>query len=181
MARPARPRRPAFTLIEVLAVLAVMIIVAAVLIPSLAGFRGDTRQRAAADVIRAELASARARAKDEGRPYRVALHESRTRIRRAPDDTNFSSAAASSTPGGSAMAVDYTFEHVTAELVSEADAPVPDAIDGWVTLANVQPDGSCLQSAALVAVKQDEEGGVYLRLRGLTCTLRTVPKPAGAR
>ncbi|MBY0457180.1 MAG: type II secretion system GspH family protein, partial [Gemmataceae bacterium] len=68
MSRAARPRR-AFTLVEVLAVLAVMILLAAVLLPGIGAFRGDNRQRAAADAVRSELAHARALAREEGRPH----------------------------------------------------------------------------------------------------------------
>jgi prepilin-type N-terminal cleavage/methylation domain-containing protein len=176
----ASPARRGFSLFELMIVMAIIVLLAAIVLPSVGAFRGDTRQRAAADLIRGELAAARARAKEEGRPYRVALNDSHTRIRRAPDDSNFETAAAAPSPGGSAVAVDYPFDHVTAEVASEQDAPAPAPVGGWVTLASVQPDGTCRENSALVAIKEND-AGVYLRLRGLTASLRVVPKPASAR
>jgi type II secretory pathway pseudopilin PulG len=163
---------------ELMIVMAIIILLAAIILPSVGAFRGDSRQRAAADVIRTELATARARAKEEGRPYRVSLSSDRTRIRRAPDDPSFETAAASSEPGGSAVAVDYPFEHVTAEIVQDGNVPPPQENDGWVTLATVLADGTCRENSALIAIKENDEGAVYLRVRGLTATARIVPNPA---
>ncbi len=177
--------RRGFTLIELIAVMAVLIVLAAFVIPSLVGFRGDSRPRAAADALRGELAVARARAKEEGHPYRVAISQDGKRIRRAVDDDNFGSAAAASNPGGSNAAVDYAFDGVTASVVSEQDAQAPGAdTDGWITLASAQPDGTFRMTTGtdtiLVALK-DIDGGAELqvRVRGLT-GLATVVKTASA-
>ena len=93
-----RPPRRGFTLVEVIVVMAILILLAIIVLPSLGAFRGDTRSRAAGDVIRGELAVARARAKDEGKPYRVALSPDGRRLRRAPDAADFAQAPASDQP-----------------------------------------------------------------------------------
>jgi prepilin-type N-terminal cleavage/methylation domain-containing protein len=182
--RTPRAPRHGFTLFELLVVMALLILLAAIILPSVGAFRGDTRQRAGADVIRTELATARARAKEEGRPYRVALSQDRTRIRRAPDTIDFAQTQASEISGGSATAVDYPFEHVTAERVFENNASTSasgsdaaEPIDGWVTVATILPDGTCKEDTVLVVIKENEESPVYLRVRGLTCNARIVPNP----
>jgi prepilin-type N-terminal cleavage/methylation domain-containing protein len=174
----ARTRRPAFTLVELLAVIAILALLAAVLLPSIAAFRGDTRHRAAADAIRGELAAARARAMEEGRQYRVAISQDGKRLRRAPDSAEFAQAAAADGPSGAAAAVEYEFEHVTAEVVAEQDVPVG-AAEGWVTIASVQPDGTCREDTVLVAITEPNNGSLHLRVRGLTGSSRVVPNPAG--
>jgi type II secretion system protein H len=170
----ARPRH-GFTLFELIVVITLMLLLAAVLIPSLSSFRGDTRQRAAADTIRGELAVARARAMEEGKPYRVAIRDDGTRIRRAPDDANFEQAIASDSASGSASVVDYAFENVTATVVAEQDGTIPQALNGWVTVATVQPDGTCREDTALLVLKENDLPGLYIRVRGLTSSSRVVP------
>jgi prepilin-type N-terminal cleavage/methylation domain-containing protein len=176
--------RRGYTLIELIAVMAILILIAAVVLPSVAGFRGDSRPRAAADAIRGELAASRARAKEEGRPYRVALSQDGKRLRRAPDDDAFASAAAADSPGGAHAAVDYALEGVTASVAPEQDSqpPGPDG-DGWVTLASAQPDGTLRLTtgtdSVLVSVKEEGGGGaLYVRVRGLTGRVSVVANPS---
>jgi prepilin-type N-terminal cleavage/methylation domain-containing protein len=170
-----RRTRRAFTLAELLLVLAILVLLAAVLLPSLTAFRGDSRPRAAADALRGELAAARARAKEEGVPYRVALSQDGARVRRAPDTEFFAEAAAASEPGGASTAVDYAFEHVTASVVAEQGGVQPEPINGWYTVARVLPDGSCREDTVLVAIKDENGTTLYLRVRGVTGTTRIVP------
>lgn len=170
----ARPRRRGFTLFELIVVMALLVLLAAVVIPSLSAFRGDTRQRAAADVIRGELAVARARAMEEGKPYRVALSQDGTRIRRAPDGPDFDTVSAAGNASGSASAVDYPFDHVTAQVVAEQDGMAPATSGNWVTVATVQPDGSCREDTALIVISEEDRPGLHLRVRGLTGSSRVV-------
>jgi prepilin-type N-terminal cleavage/methylation domain-containing protein len=172
----ARTTRRGYTLFELIVVMTILLILAAVVLPSVGAFRGDSRQRAAADAIRGELAISRARAMEEGRPYRVAISEDKTRIRRAPDGTDFSTTTTIDRPDGSSTAVDYAFESVTAEVVPDANAVAPAPDNGWITIATVQPDGTCREDTALVAIKEDDRGALYLRVRGLTGGSRIVPK-----
>jgi prepilin-type N-terminal cleavage/methylation domain-containing protein len=175
----ARTSRRGYTLFELIVVLAVLVVLVTITIPALRSFRGDSRQRAAADAIRGEVALARARAKEEGRPYRIAVSDDGKRIRRAPDDDGFAQAAASDCPDGSA-AVDYPFDGVTASVVPEEDsAPASDG--NWTTLATVMPDGTCREVTTLVAIKEEDGTALHLRIRGVTAACRVVPGPAGAK
>ena len=174
-----RTRRRGYTLFELIAVMAVLVILAVIILPSVSAFRGDTRQRAAADVIRTELKIARARAKEEGRPYRVAISQDGTRIRRAPEADDFASVSAFDHAAGSAAAVDYPFEYAKAQVVAEQDATPPTSGDGWVTIATALPDGTCREVSVLVSLTEDDRGPIYLRIRGLTGSSRIVPAPNG--
>ncbi len=173
---PAAPhRRAGFTIFELMVVMALLILLAAVILPSVGAFRGDTRQRAGADTIRGEIVIARTRAMEENRPYRVAISQDGTRIRRAPDGLDFAQVSAFGHPDPAAVAVDYEFEHVTAEVVAEQTDMPPDSADGWVTVATVQPDGTCREDSALVVIKEDKNGSLKVRVRGLTGASRVVP------
>jgi prepilin-type N-terminal cleavage/methylation domain-containing protein len=175
MAVSARPRRPGFTLFELIVVMALLLLLAAIVIPSLGAFRGDTRQRAASDIIRGELAVARARAMEEGKPYRVALSSDGSRIRRAPDGPDFEQMSAFDSPSGSAIAVDYPFDHVTAQVITEQDGMAPTENAGWVTIATVMPDGSCREETSLILITEEGRPGLHVRIRGLTGSSRVVP------
>lgn len=171
----ARSRRRGFTLFELIVVMALLLLLAAVVIPSLGAFRGDTRMRAAADVIRGELAVARARAMEEGRPYRIALSADGARIRRAPDGPDFEQVSGLDHASGSSPAVDYPLDQVTAQVVAEQDGMTPPTANGWVTIATVQPDGTCREDTALIVIKEEDRAGFYVRVRGLTSSSRVVP------
>lgn len=166
--------RTGFTLFEIVVVIVLLMLLAAVILPSVGAFRGDTRQRAGADQIRGELASARGRAMEEGRPYRIAINDTGTRLRRAPDGPDFGSTGAFGHPDPFAIAVEYEFEHVTAEVVTDLQQTRPAESDGWVTIAVVQPDGTCRDDTALVLIKEENNGTTRLRIRGLTGSSRVI-------
>lgn len=170
----ARTARRGYTLFELIVVMTILVILAAVVLPSIGAFRGDSRQRAAADAIRGELAVARARAMEEGRPYRIALSRDGARLRRGPDGADFAQQTAADSAGGSSAAVDYPLDQVTATVVG-ADGDAPEATDGWVTVVTVLPDGTCREDTALVAVKDGDQAPLYVRVRGLTAASRLVP------
>src|SRR5579883_1973538 len=178
MIRPTYRR--GYTLFELIVVMAILLLLAAIILPSIGAFRGDTRQRAAADVVRGELAIARARAKAENQPYRIAISQDGTRLRRAPDSTNFAQANADSSSSSSASAIDYPFDHITAAVVTEGNNPPPVANDGWVTLATVQPDGTCLDDGTVVSLTDADGAAMYLHIRGLTASSRVIPNPKTA-
>ncbi len=160
---------------EVVVVMAILLILAAVVIPSVSAIRGDTRQRAAADAIRGELATARSRAREEARPYRVAISEDGRRIRREPDGAEFGSTPAAEGATASATAVEYAFEDVTAEVVGGSSDPMSGS--GWVTVAVLLPDGTCRDDNVLVNVKEDGRGSLQVHVRGLTGSSRVVTTP----
>lgn len=176
--RVRAPLAAGFTLVEVLLVLALLVMLAAVILPSIGTFRGDTYQRGAADVVRSELAAARGHAMETGVPYRLAVKVDGTRMRRAPDGPEFATVAASSEPSGAAKAVDYAFERVTVKRYSEQGSE-PEADGEWVTFAIVMPDGTCREDAVLLAIREGEGGTMYTRVRGVTGSSRVLPPGTG--
>ncbi len=170
----ARHHRRGFTVFELVVVIALLLLLAALLMPSLTAFRGDSRQRGAADSIRAELSVARSRAMEEGRPYRVAVSKDKLRIRRAPDTAEFATAGAFGQPDSAAQVVDYAFEGVTAEVIAEQAGTEVAESEGWVTIAIVQPDGTCRDDYATVVISEEGNGAMYVRVRGVTGASRVV-------
>ncbi|VTR91831.1 tfp pilus assembly protein : Uncharacterized protein OS=Pirellula staleyi (strain ATCC 27377 / DSM 6068 / ICPB 4128) GN=Psta_3670 PE=4 SV=1: N_methyl [Gemmata massiliana] len=168
--------RRGFTLVEVVVVMAILILLAAVVLPSIGVFRGDSRPRAAADVIRSELAAARGRAMIEGRPYRIAIGSNGDRIRRAPDGADFAEATAFDRTDGNAATVEYAFENAAAELLSSPSV-ASDSDGTWTTIAVVLPNGTCLDDNMVVGVRDKEKNDAPLRvqIRGLTSTSRVLP------
>lgn len=174
MKRP-HPRR-GYTLFEMVVVLAILLLLAAVVLPSIGVFEGDTRQRAGADTVRAELAHARARAREESKPYRVAISDDGRRLRREADGPEFGSAGGENSSTGSAATVEIEFERVTAE-VQTLDGSAAAADNGWVTVATVLPDGTCREDGMLVVFKEGDKSPLYVQVRGLTGASRVVPNP----
>jgi prepilin-type N-terminal cleavage/methylation domain-containing protein len=171
--------RGGYTLMEVIVVMAILVLLAVIVLPSVFAFRGDTRPRAAADMIRAELASARARASEDGVPYRIAITQDGKRIRRAPDNEEFATATAVDHPSPGAKVVEYAFEYSSAKVVAETDAGAPAENDGYTTIATVLPGGSCREDNVIIAVTDDDGATLHIRVRGLTGSSRVVPNPNG--
>ncbi len=57
-----RPTRPGYTVLELCVVIALLVILGAAIIPGIPGIAGNVRQKAAADLVRARMADARAKA-----------------------------------------------------------------------------------------------------------------------
>jgi len=177
-------RNTGYTLIELLVVLAILILLAVLIMPTTSSLSGATRQKAAADAIRGELAAARAWAMEDGEPYRVALSADGTRMRRAPEGT-FAEAAVIHDGSVGARSVEYTFEHATAEIEASADQQAPTATDGWLTIAVILPDGTCRDDGSgamnlIVAVREIYETGtksapLRVAIRGITGSSRVLP------
>ena len=82
-------RRRGFTLLEVTLVLAVIVLLAAMAYPSIEAMYASVRLTAAADQVRAAWADARAKAIEDGQPYRFAVMPQGGRYRIAPDGGEF--------------------------------------------------------------------------------------------
>jgi prepilin-type N-terminal cleavage/methylation domain-containing protein len=85
--RPAR--RAGVTLLEMLLVLALLVIIASIAVPSFQGYSPYFKTTAAVDQVRGRWNDARAKAIEQGRPYRFAIKPGDTGFRIAPDDPEF--------------------------------------------------------------------------------------------
>jgi prepilin-type N-terminal cleavage/methylation domain-containing protein len=109
-------RRSGFTLIEVVLVMALLVILGAVVIPSIAGMKGNADQKAAADVVRGVLADGQGLAAQSSVPYRLAIQQDGTRLRLAPDGPDFATAAAADHTGHSVTVLDLKIQKATLSL-----------------------------------------------------------------
>jgi prepilin-type N-terminal cleavage/methylation domain-containing protein len=90
-----RPRR-AYTLLELVIVCALLAIAAAVAAPTVSALYNQHRLGVASDAVREAWARARARAIEDGRPYRFSVVPGTGRFRVAPDSPDFWNGSASS-------------------------------------------------------------------------------------
>lgn len=170
--------RPGYTLLEMAAVLAVLLILGAVLGPSFSGFYGNTKQRAAADIIRTRLAEARAKAMERGTPFRVAINSDKTRIRVAPDTAEFASGTADDPPAFESTVTEDKFDEATVELTAEEGDDRANDSGGWLTVVTMKADGSCKEARPVtLIVKQADFAPIQIQVRGLTGQARTITGP----
>src|SRR5438105_14721693 len=134
--------RRGFTLLEVTLVMAVIVLLAAMAYPSLEAMYADIRLTAAADQIRAAWADARARAIEDGQPYRFAVLPQDGRYRVAPD-SDFQ-ADGGGAPVGDSELPPLVIEDSLPKGVRFADDGLAGEGDagGWTTLGKFQPDGT---------------------------------------
>jgi Tfp pilus assembly protein FimT len=81
--------RSAYTLFEMLLVCAIILVLAALVAPSMMGLQGSYKVTGAVDSVRSAWAEARARAIDEGRPYRFSVEPQGSSYRVAPDHPDY--------------------------------------------------------------------------------------------
>lgn len=171
------PRR-AYTLFELIVILALLIILGVAIVPTLSGYYGNTRQRAAADAIRARLSDARARAMEEGVPYRVSIHQDKTRVRMAPDTDEFIGAPPDDPPAFNSKVIETKLDPATAELSLEGGTEVVADAAGWITVAVFKPSGDCKDDrGALVIVRERDFRPILIQVRGVTGNTVVVPGP----
>ena len=172
-----RHARRGFTLLEILVVLALFLILGTIVIPSISGVYGNTRQKVAADVLRARLSDARALAMETGVPYRIAISGDNTKIRVAPDGLEFASMSASTQASAQAKAIETTLEKATAEREIDPDEPPAAAdSDGWQTIATFLPDGTCKEDIVTVRLLEGQFPPLRIQVRGVTGGSRTLPQ-----
>lgn len=180
--RTASPRS-GITLIELLVVLAIIVLLAAVTLPTLSGLKGNVEQQAAADQFRARIADARGLAMQEAVPYRLALSSDGTKIRVAPDTSEFSLLACSDEASGTAKAIETTLTKATVELEAATDDGESAIEDDWITVATFLPNGTCREATAVVRVNELGFPPIRIQLRGLTATSLVIraDSPMGGR
>ncbi|MFO0825803.1 MAG: prepilin-type N-terminal cleavage/methylation domain-containing protein [Gemmataceae bacterium] len=166
--------RSGFTLLEMVAVLAVLLIIGAVAVPTMSGYFGNTKQRAAADIVQTRLSEARAKAMERGIPFRVAINTDKTRIRVAPDSTDFSSSPADDPPSYDSLVTEDKLDEATIELTQEEGDDRATDSAGWLTVVTMRGDGSCKEArSAVIVVKQASFAPIQIQVRGLTGQTRT--------
>jgi prepilin-type N-terminal cleavage/methylation domain-containing protein len=188
-----RPRQ-AFTLFELLLVLALLTVLAAVAYPSLDAMYGNFRVTAAADMVRAAWAQARAHAMNDGYAYRFSVVPGRGNYRVAPDVADFWGGN-----GAPASALDpdnppFVYEDVLPRSVrfrtakggvetdlaggGDSSSPVGSVDPGsWTTIATFLPDGTAREDVELVFQARGARA-LALKLRGLTGVVTTRPLAA---
>lgn len=80
--------RRGYTLFELLLVLALMVIVATIAFPVVDSLLTPNRLEAASDLLQAKWAEVRARALDEGRPFRCEFDPQANLLKTGPDDAS---------------------------------------------------------------------------------------------
>jgi Tfp pilus assembly protein FimT len=164
------------TLIEVLAILAIIVVIGAVAFPSLLTMAGNTKQKAAADLVKSRIADARGRAIGDAKQYRLAMQGDGTRIRLAPDGPDFPNV----TGGEGSFVTEDTFDKATASLDRNmADDMMSSDGSGWNTIATFLPDGTCRESNVTVLVHEEGFPDIHIYLRGLTGVTKTTNANGG--
>lgn len=178
-----RTARHAYTLLELIVVLAVILILGAAVTMTIDGYHSNTRQKAAADGIRARLADARAKAMEQGTWYRLAISTDGRRIRLAPDGPDFASLPADNPPSFESRVVEDQFaEGVTAEVIDISDDQAQLDSGGWRTIATVGPEGICKEDGALVRVREKNFTPIEIRIRGVIGSARILrPQDEGGQ
>jgi hypothetical protein len=158
-------------------VLVLLIILGAVIIPSLAGYYGNTKQRAATDLFRTRLAEARAKAMERGIPFRVAIMKNTNSVRVAPDGDTFDTMQPDDPPGPDSQATEDKFDSevsfdVFLDPTDDRNTPSP---GGWTTITTMKANGDSKESLpANVVFKQNNYSPIQIQVRGLTGQARTL-------
>ncbi len=175
-------KRRAATLFELMLVLAILVIVAGLAIPSLGSMSGHYKLTGAVDVVRSSWAEARARAIDEGRPYRFSIQPDGRAFRIAPDQDDYWSGQGgpSEDPNGKGLIRERSLPRGVRFAVGEGNAAPassePDRFDfddepvkggNWTTTVVFLPDGTARED---VRIRFEVNGSkpIILQLRGLT-------------
>jgi type II secretory pathway pseudopilin PulG len=180
-------RRSGSTLIEIILVMTILVIISAMSIPSLQSMYGSYKLNGGVDAVRSAWADARARAIEEGRPYRFSVEQDGSSYRVAPnqddywvggnngpdDDPNGKGLILEkSLPSGVRFAVNgepsnpSTVEEPTKDTLEEK----PVTTSNWTTAVIFEPDGTSKHD---VGVQFSVRGckATTLQLRGMTGTV----------
>jgi Tfp pilus assembly protein FimT len=169
--------RGGYTLIELVVILVVLIVLGAALIPTLSGFYSNTHQKVAADLILSRIVEARAKAMEQGVWYRLAVNQSGTTIRLAPDGPDFSTLTPDNPPSLNSKTVEDKLEKVTAvQELEPNDTRTPD--NDWLTIITVGPEGITKEQLnSSVFVKEAKFEPIVVQIRGMIGSVAIVPPP----
>ena len=185
-----RAPRPAYTLFELMLVLVLLILLAAIAYPSLDSLLATFRMNAAADMVRANWADARAYAMNEGQPYRFAIIPNKGNFRVAPDNPDYwsnNTPPSAPDPNNPPLVVDDSLPKgvrfstpdslSTSFLNSGGDSSLPvGTVDpnSWTTIVTFLPDGTTKDDVEIIFTG----GGVRpldIKLRALTGAVTVQP------
>jgi type II secretion system protein H len=164
--------RRGFTLLEVLLVVAVMVIMAAMAYPSIEAMYGDVRLSAAGDQIRGRWADARAKAIEEGRPYRFATQPD-GQYKIAPDTSEFWSGSGDTTETDSndtdspSLVVEESLPQGIKFSDESSNSSESTDSGPWQTALKFLPDGTASDDKT-ITLSADGYRSVQLRVRALT-------------
>jgi len=162
--------RTAATLFEVILVMTILVVAAALVFPSLQSLQAPYKLDGAVDSVRGAWAEARARAIEEGRPYRFAVEPDGVHYRVAPDqDSYWAGAETSEDPKGAGLVLEHSLPtgvrfSVNGEQASASPPPQEDGQDNygqneketsvsvgsWTTAAVFLPDGTARDDAEVL-------------------------------
>jgi prepilin-type N-terminal cleavage/methylation domain-containing protein len=179
----ARSRRRGYTLFEIILVLAILVIAAALSYPSLRSSYGYYKLQGGVDAVRSAWAHARARAIEEGRPYRFAVESGGRHFRVAPDHPDYWSGgdAPADDANGKGMVLEQALPSGVRFTVNGEPSATPpnDGLDreettpssgDWSPAVVFLPDGTAPEDVRIVfQIKGVKPTSVHLR--GLTGTV----------
>lgn len=174
-----RTRRAAFSLLETVIVLAILVIMTSLAYPSLRSMSGGYNMVGGVDSMRSAWAKARARAIEEGRPYRVGIEMNGSHYRIAPDHPEFWAGAGASSadsqgqgmvvedelPGGVRFTASAEESNVGESGTSGKTGPV--SLSAYSTAVVFLPDGTAREDVQVYFSVRGVRPRV-LQLRGLT-------------
>jgi hypothetical protein len=146
-------------------VLVLLVLLAAIAYPSLDSLLGTFRMNAAADMLRANWADARASAMNEGRAYRFAVLPNKGNFRVAPDSPDFWSGndppaddpnnpplvVDDALPKGVRFATPDSYQSAALYQTGESFLPVGSVDPGsWSTIVTFLPDGTTKEDVEIV-------------------------------
>ena len=177
-------KREGFTLLELVLVCAVLALLAAVVWPNLAHFNADARVVAAADMVKGQLAQARSRAVEEGRPYRFEIVDA-NHCRVVPDTGDVPAPGTAGpaddngdgAPGEDTLPKDVTFDLPHSGTTATDDSQAAGGAGGGVRIVFL-PDGSAHEDAEIRLTSPGARGAT-LQLRALTATVTLVRAAEG--
>jgi Tfp pilus assembly protein FimT len=174
-------QRPGYTIFELMVVLCILVIAGSLAVPSYQGLLGSYRIRAAVDSVRTALALGRAKAIEQGRPYRFAVVLGKGNYRLAPDQSDYwgGGNAPSSDPAGHGWVQEEALPQGVAFGKDPAgtDTVLPAGKVGqgsWENVVVFQPDGTA-NADVEIAFQARGAQGMVVRLRALTGAVSAKP------
>ena len=170
--------RHGYTMFELVLVLAVIVIAASLSMPAIDALLASNNVSAARDMVRTQWAEMRARALEEGRPYRFAVTENTGKFRVAPDDDVYWGGSGNKPAEDKPLIVEgelppgvlFTTSEAAFNGSEQAPAPGPE----WgLTVAVYLADGVGRDDAQVFFGKAGQRP-LGLRMRGLTGAVTTV-------